>query len=186
MEHREDDPGGPPSYAATFRKYGIELSVPDPAAAALVRGSAIRDTLLAYLHDWLYWVSDKHRHTLQGRLDGADDDEWLRAYREALAAKDTGKSKALAAAPMAPDQPPMILSGLGGTLLVYDLRDETLRLLREAQRRHPADFWINYLLGHLLGGKALMRRSATSGLPWPSARAATRPTLSWAGRPRHQ
>ena len=42
----------------------------------------------------------------------------------------------------------VILSGLAGTLLAGGQREEALALLREAHERHPADFWINYLLGH--------------------------------------
>ena len=41
-----------------------------------------------------------------------------------------------------------ILSGLGGILLASDQRDEALEFLRQAQQRHPGDFWINYLLAH--------------------------------------
>ena len=32
-------------------------------------------------------------------------------------------------------------------MLVDGHREETLALLREAQQRHPEDFWLNYLLG---------------------------------------
>ena len=73
-----------------------------------------------------------------------------RAYRAAIVAKntDTGKFKELAAAPEAAAQPSVILSGLCGSLLTHNYRAEALALLNEAQRRDPADFWINFLLGH--------------------------------------
>src|SRR5205807_1686537 len=128
---------------------GIALTTLEPAdAAARVRRSAIRETLLAFLHDWLYWVSEGNRDKLRAMVDLADDNPWRRAFREALAAKDPGKLKALATAPEAAAQPPVVLSGLGGTLLAGAQREEALALLREAQQRHPEDFWINYLLGH--------------------------------------
>jgi serine/threonine-protein kinase len=135
-------------YAEAFRKYWVALTGPAEAAAR-VRSSAIRDTLVAFLHDWLYWVSDADRDALRALLDQADDDNWRRAYREVLALKRNNPEalKALAAAPQAPAQPPVLLSGLGGALLAVGQREETLALLREAQQRNPGDFWINYLLG---------------------------------------
>jgi tetratricopeptide (TPR) repeat protein len=39
---------------------------------------------------------------------------------------------------------------LGGLLLGGGHPDEALALLREAQQRNPADFWINYLIGRFL------------------------------------
>ncbi len=136
-------------YAAAFRDYGIALTTHEPAEAAeRVRNSTIRETLLTFLHDWLYWVSDANRDRLWAVLDRADDDQWRQEYRKALVAQDIGKLKVLATAPEAADQPPVVLSGLCGRLLGANHRQEALALLREAQQRHPADFWINYLLGH--------------------------------------
>jgi serine/threonine-protein kinase len=137
-------------YADAFRKYGIDVKALEPAdAAARVRHSAIRETLLAFLHDWLYWAPVVDRDPLRALLDRADDDGWRRAYRGALAVKDPRKLRELAAAPEAPAQPPVVLSGLGG-LLLEDHPEEALALLREAQQRNPGDFWINCLLGRFL------------------------------------
>src|SRR5262249_50628934 len=112
-----------------------------------VRNSPIHHTLLAFLHDWLYWVSDESRARLRDVLDRADDDEWRYAFREALVEKDARKLSALAHAPAASAQPPVVVSGLGGTMMGFELKNEALALVREAQQRHPQDFWINYLLG---------------------------------------
>src|SRR5262249_13565629 len=67
-------------YAEAFRSYfSIDLLTLDPeAAAARVGNSAIRGTLLAYLHDWQYWASDGDRAKLRAVLDRADDDPWRR------------------------------------------------------------------------------------------------------------
>ncbi len=138
-------------YSEAFQKYGIDLMVLDPALAATqIRNSPIRETLLAFLHDWLYWISDANRVRVQTVVDLSDDDSWRRSFRELIAMKikDPGKTKALAIAPEAVEQPTVILSGLGGALLANNQREETLTLLSEAQQRHPGDFWINYLLGH--------------------------------------
>ena len=136
-------------YADAFRKYGIDLRELEPAEAR-VRRSAIRDTLLGFLYDWLYWAPEADRDGLRALLDRADDDNWRRAYREVLTDREPRKVKQLAAAPDAPAQPPVVLSGLGGLLLGGDQPEEALTLLREAQQRNPADFWINIVLGHYL------------------------------------
>ena len=138
-------------YADAFRKYGVDLKALEPAeAAARVRHSAIRETLLAFLYDWLYWAPVADRELLGALLDRADDDDWRRAYRDVLPGRDPRKLKELAAAPQAPAQPPVVLSGLGGLLLGGGQPEEALALLREAQRRNPADFWINFVLGSFL------------------------------------
>jgi serine/threonine-protein kinase len=141
-----------PLYAEAFRKYGIDLPLLEPAeAAARVNSSAIRETLLAFLHDWLYWVSDAHRDKLRVVLDQVDDNTWRRAYREALPVRDKRRMKQLATAPAALAQPPLFLSGVGGILLANGQREEALAWLHEAQQRHPGDFWLNFLLGHFWG-----------------------------------
>jgi serine/threonine-protein kinase len=146
---------GPPApedmYAQAYRHYGIDLLALEPAeSAARIRASAIRETLVAFLHDWLYWIADANRPPVWAAADLADGDDWRRAYRAAIAAKNThvAKFKALAAAPEAAAQPSVILSGLCGSLLAHNYREEALAVLNEAERRYPGDFWINYLLGH--------------------------------------
>jgi serine/threonine-protein kinase len=135
-------------YAEAFRNYGIPLVTLEPAeAAARIRTSAVREPLLAFLHDWLRWVSDENRAPLRDVLDRADDDAWRHAFRIAMGKKDLAKLNDLAHAPGAPDQPPVVLSTLAGFLLADGYRDDAVTLLRKAQERHPGDFWINYLLG---------------------------------------
>jgi serine/threonine-protein kinase len=144
-----------PSYAEAFRSYySTDLLILDPEeAAARVGSSAIRETLLAYLHDWHYWAWHADRAKLRAVLDRADDDPWRRAWREAVAVRDTTVPRdtrrvvVLAASTEALAQPPLVLSGLGGVLLTDGHREETLAFLREAQQRHPEDYWLNYLLG---------------------------------------
>jgi serine/threonine-protein kinase len=136
------------AYAEAFRKYGIVLTAPEPSeAAARIRDSAIRETLLAFLYDWLYSVSDANRDNLRALLHQADDDEWRREFCEALAVNDNEKLRWLARAQGAVAQPAVVLSGLAGHLLDGNDRMKALALLRETQERHPEDFWINYLLG---------------------------------------
>ena len=172
-------------YAEAFQKYGITLSMEPPEAAARLRNSAIHETLLAFLHDWLFWVSDANRDKLRAIVDLADDDEWRRAFRDALAAHDSTKLKTLAITPEAADQAPVILSALGSALVGGNYTDETQALLNEAQQRHPEDFWINYLLGQYWIKAEPARPQLAAGYlrrQSPSAPAATRPFECWASR----
>jgi tetratricopeptide (TPR) repeat protein len=138
-------------YGEAFRDYGIDVATLEPAeAAARVRRSSIHDTLVAFLHDWLYWVSDENRKRLRDVVEQADHDPWRHDFREATAQRTVKWLTELATAPEAADQPPVILSGLGGFLLTEHQRDEAWSLLRDAQERHPGDFWINYLVGLFL------------------------------------
>jgi serine/threonine-protein kinase len=137
------------AYAGAFEKYGIPvLSLEPDESAARIRASAIRETLVAYLHDWLYWVSDENKARLVGVLGLADDDDWRSAYREARVANDIEELRRLAQHPEAPMQPSVVVSGLGGAMLADRYKNETLALLQKAQQRNPGDFWINFLLGN--------------------------------------
>ena len=147
-------PSGTSSYAAAFREYGIDLPAPEPeVAASQIRDSAIRDTLLAFLHDWLFfWISGAEKDQLRAVLDRADDDDWRRRLRATLlGAYDPGERHDLLRAREAPDQPPLILGGLAHQILNHGTEGmEARALVREAQQRHPEDFWINLHLGYIL------------------------------------
>jgi serine/threonine-protein kinase len=144
-------PTGDRLYPEAFRKYGIALPILEPAeAAARIRNSAIRETLLAFLHDWLFhWVWGADRDKLRAVLDQADDDDWRRRLRQAWATGDDGKVKALMGAPEASAQPPGVLPILT-EILIRGSPEEARTLLHEAQKLHPEDFWINFQLGYLL------------------------------------
>jgi serine/threonine-protein kinase len=139
-------------YAAAFRGYGIDVIKLEPAeAAARIRQSAIRVTLLAFLYDWVFdWESDNVRAKLRAVLDLADDDEWRRKLRNTLAIYDEGKRVGLLAAREALDQPPIVLAGLAGVWNRGPLEAPARALLHQAQQRHPEDFWINLQFGYLL------------------------------------
>ena len=99
---RQAHPRGIELYAEAFRKYGIALPATEPAAAAAeIRNSAVRDTLLAFLHDWLFfWVSDADKDNLRAVLDRADDDDWRRRLRKTLrGAYDPGERHGSATGP---------------------------------------------------------------------------------------
>jgi serine/threonine-protein kinase len=135
-------------YSQAFASYGITLGNRAAAdAAAVVRSSHVREILLVFLHDWLYWAPDENRDRLLVVLDLADDDRWRRAFRDARSRNDVRALEELARSPEAMAQPPALLSGLGGALVADGQAKEARTLLRAAQQRYPGDFWINYLLG---------------------------------------
>jgi tetratricopeptide (TPR) repeat protein len=137
-------------YARAFRRYGVDLPTVDPSDASVrIRRSPIRATLVAYLNDWLIWVSHANRQKLRTLVDECDPDEWRRALRSAMATRDSDKLRTLSAAAEAPGQPPVILSGLANALVEAGHPGAAQAMLREAQKRHPSDFWINYQLGQL-------------------------------------
>ena len=140
-------------YVDAFRAYGIDLPTPEPAeAAARIRESAIRETLLAFIHDWMFfWGSQADKDQLAAVLDQADDDDWRRRLRKTLrGAYDPGERHDLLQAPEALDQPPLIL-GLVYSIMNHGTEgEEALALVRAAQLRHPEDFWINLQLGGIL------------------------------------
>jgi tetratricopeptide (TPR) repeat protein/predicted Ser/Thr protein kinase len=135
-------------YSEAFARYGIMLNDSAAAdAAAVVRSSQVREILLVFLHDWLYWALADNRDRLRALIDLADDNRWRRAFRDARSRDDVRVLEELARAPEAMSQPAALLSGLGGALLADGQATEARTLLRAAQQRYPGDFWINYLLG---------------------------------------
>jgi serine/threonine-protein kinase len=138
-------------YAVAFGKYGI--TVQDPAGSvARIRDSVIRETLLAFLHDWLlFWMPTAERPKLEAIVERADDNEWRRRLRNVFGTVyDPAKRMELLLAPEAPAQPPIVIAGLTGILFHGPQEEEARALLRAAQRLHPEDFWINFQLGYFL------------------------------------
>jgi serine/threonine-protein kinase len=135
-------------YADAFRNYGIPVMTLEPAeAAARIRASSIQDTLLAFMHDWLFRLSNEDRGRLRDVLDRADEDDWRRAFRKALAKNDAGELSVLANAPEASAQPPSVVAGLAYAVLGNLYKAEAQEFMRKAQQRYPGDFWLNYFLG---------------------------------------
>jgi tetratricopeptide (TPR) repeat protein/tRNA A-37 threonylcarbamoyl transferase component Bud32 len=172
-------PSGHRLYAEAFREYGITLPAQDPApAAAQIRNSAIRETLLPFLHDWmLYWGPDADRARLQAVLDLVDDDPWRRRLRKTLRGANDARARIdLLRSREAPYQPPLILGGLAYAIMNHGTEGEEARsLVRTAQRRHPEDFWFNLHLGY-----ALLAESPKEAIGYFRAAVASRPQSSHA------
>jgi tetratricopeptide (TPR) repeat protein len=158
-----DTAGAEARYAAAFRSYGIDVpTLGSAAAVSRLRASAIHEALLAGLDGWMEVrgledpmvgkpVDTAGRAHLGRVANAADDNAWRRALREALLASDRQRLKALAEQPEAMAQSSTVLAWLGSVLQGSGLLTEARALLRQAQQRHPADFWVNYHLAWALG-----------------------------------
>jgi tetratricopeptide (TPR) repeat protein/tRNA A-37 threonylcarbamoyl transferase component Bud32 len=137
-------------YAGAFDAYGlrVRLARPPKVAKALRQlPAAIRGALVAALDDWAWYEANPDlRRRLRQVADEADDDPWRHRFRQAGDHRDTLKQ--LAAEAHGQPLPAVSFSLLAHGLQRGGARAEAVALLREAQRRYPRDFWINYELGN--------------------------------------
>jgi tetratricopeptide (TPR) repeat protein len=146
-------------YKRAFRDYGIDVHTLGPEAAALVKRSAIREHLLAGLEDWALHLTnsakEEQRQTARLLLAvarDADPDPWRNRLHElVLAHRGPGLDQLLLSAPVE-ELPPATLGMLGTLVIAKDSHPSgpQLQLLRRAQQRFPADFWINHQLAQAL------------------------------------
>jgi serine/threonine protein kinase/Flp pilus assembly protein TadD len=147
------------AYAAAFEQYGLNLEKLEPEEAAQrIRKSTIRSQLVAALDHWAS-VRRAHRPGSEERLQVvarlADDDPWRQQLRDPKVLNDPVALSHLAAEKGILAQAPSNLALLYEALLRVHERATALRLLRQMQQTHPADFLINwYLAGHLYQDRA--------------------------------
>jgi tetratricopeptide (TPR) repeat protein/serine/threonine protein kinase len=137
-------------YEALFREYGLEVDVlPPEEAAARIRTRSIKEQLAVALDDWA-WVRRAVRKgdsaawkrlTRVARL--ADPDPWRDRFREA---EDVQTLKTLAAETRPDALPAPTLFLLGEALARAGDLAGAVKWFRQAQKRHPGDFWINHQL----------------------------------------
>ncbi|HLN27340.1 MAG TPA: tetratricopeptide repeat protein [Gemmataceae bacterium] len=149
---------GVPVFREAFRAYGLPAGEGEPKAAAeriRQRPAAVREAIFAVLDEWdelagkrEVGITEPHREWLRAVLAAAEpEDAWGRQVRAARAEKDDAKRRAalekLAASADVGKVPARALTGLAWQL------DPAPRvaLLRRAQARYPADFWVNEELG---------------------------------------
>jgi serine/threonine protein kinase/Tfp pilus assembly protein PilF len=115
-------------------------------AAGRVNGSLVRDRVLAALDLWLIWEpADEVRAGVRALLRAADPDPYREAVRDAVAAKDQGAVKALAAKPEALAQPARFAAVLGQ--IGWIPQERRRAVLTSAARARPEDLWLLLLLG---------------------------------------
>jgi serine/threonine protein kinase/Flp pilus assembly protein TadD len=188
-----DDTRAQARCAEVFVAYGIDVLTLDPSEAAIrIRGSAIREALLQGQDDLIFCYlvptnmpepqrARDRAHLLQVAA-AAIDNAWRRAFLEAALAWDAQKLKSLAGQPEALAQPPRVLSWLGWSLIRNGSPDLAAAVLRQAQQRQPADFWLNFILGHHLAfGAAAQKHPGEAVACWRAA-VAIRPSSAEAQR----
>jgi serine/threonine protein kinase/Flp pilus assembly protein TadD len=147
-----------PAYAQAFRDYGIDVAALGAAeAAGRIRARGIRVELAAALDDWAdvcRKTRDKADTTwkdLLGLARAADSDDLRNRLRDALERRDVQALNQLAAGGGVAELPPSTLALLGDALGQSGAVEEAVVVFRQGQRRHPANFWINYKLAVWLG-----------------------------------
>jgi tetratricopeptide (TPR) repeat protein len=139
------------AYLKAFRDYGIDLeALPADEAAERIRARSICLELTATLDALL--PQAKQGDKLLAIARAADPDELRNRVRETVW---EGQRKKAQLAELARSQqvralPPPTLCALGMALVWAGLTDDAVTLLRDAQQRHPDDFWINFDLAQAL------------------------------------
>ncbi len=176
-----------PAYAQAFRDYGIDVTaLSAEEAARLLRARGIHLELAAALQDWalvcgLYRdKGDTFWKDLLALARAADPDELRNRLRDAVERRDWKALQGLLAAPGVADKlPPSMLAELGGTLAGAGADEQAVAVLREGQRRHPGNFWINLVLG-LKGNSMLGPAHLEERVRYSTAAVALRPLNPWA------
>jgi tetratricopeptide (TPR) repeat protein len=182
---------GPFDYELADRRYGEEFRAAGIAvdeltaegAAGRLRGTSVAVALAAALD---CWALDRQRYVVKkeeswkhllnvARL--ADPDASRCRLRDAVAAGDNQALIDLAKAEDLSALEPSALVLLGNALRRPDAFEETVQLLRRAQRLHPADFWINYNLANALevGTRETLSQRAEEGVRFATVAVALRP-----------
>jgi serine/threonine protein kinase/Flp pilus assembly protein TadD len=135
-------------YAAAFAAAG--LAPADPATPERIRGSAIREQLVAALDDWALATSNSLvRWQLTLLASSVDPDpKWRDRMPGPLVWDERAALEKLAAEVPVAEQSPQFLNVLEVRLRRAGADAE--RFLRKAQRLHPSDFWLNLDLGLVL------------------------------------
>jgi tetratricopeptide (TPR) repeat protein len=139
-------------YAAALSgaRLGTEQQGAD-AVATRVRGSSVREPLVAALDDWAAVTSDKKRREwLLEVARRADPDPWRDRFRDPKVWQDRATLEALAGELLLDEshlakQKPQLLVALGNVL--REAKGDAVPLLTAAQALHPDDFWLNFSLG---------------------------------------
>jgi serine/threonine-protein kinase len=163
---RDDKESMAPLFEAAFRAYGIDVrALPPTRAAEFVAASPVLDALVAALENWAQFApAEADRRRIREVVRLADPDP--KSFRNRLAAAVRDGRPALRRLVAEGDVralPPAALVNLGGALAQAGAADEAETLLRRAQQRYPADFWVNHELAFLLSrrGKAHLADAVT-------------------------
>jgi tetratricopeptide (TPR) repeat protein len=154
-----------PLFREAFAAYGLKVGQGEPVAAAArlrQRPEAIRQVAVAALQEWVDLAEGPKRGLVEPHLDWLRavavaleaDQGWARDLRVALEEKDLAKRRAvlekLARETDLDKVPVRALTRLAVGLRAVQAPASAVALLRRAQQRYPADFWVNHDLGTTL------------------------------------
>jgi serine/threonine-protein kinase len=149
-----DYAGADRAYATTFAGEDLDLSgLPPDEAARRLRAMPVCSQVLTAVDDW---ASIKERlpggdgEPLRAITRLADDDPWRQQLRDPALRKDPAELVRLARAPAVLKQPTASIILLSRSLEKQGCCRAAEELLRQAQERHPDDFWLNFDLANLL------------------------------------
>jgi serine/threonine-protein kinase len=147
VDGRLDYVGAQQDYAAAWHEAGLGAEGEDAAAVGeRVRASAVRAELVAALDSWAGIAADGARLAwLLGVSRAADPDSLRDRLRQPGLWRDKAALARLTEEVRVGELSPQLASALGLALLRSE--GDAVPLLREAQSRHPQDFWLNFELG---------------------------------------
>jgi serine/threonine protein kinase/Flp pilus assembly protein TadD len=158
IEGHYDNAWADESYGEAFREYGIDVESLDAGEAAeRIRGRTIAAELTVALDQWAHkrqLANKEGWDRLIAVAKAADRDEWRNQLRDAVVQRKQGALLELAASPKISSLPLQTLSLLGAA--IQDAKAGAA-VLRQAQRKYPNDFWINFQLAWSLGSDDAVR-----------------------------
>jgi tetratricopeptide (TPR) repeat protein len=150
VEGKFDQASADRAYAALFRERGLAVEGEDPGAVAdWVRASALRSQLVAALDDWAVATRDSARRGwLLEVARQVEPSAWGDRFRDPAVWGKRAALEQLARDANVAELSPQLLAALGWAMLGTGA--DPVPLLTAAQECHPADFWLNLLLGKAL------------------------------------
>jgi serine/threonine-protein kinase len=140
------------NYPEVLARHGLDVLNGDvDEMAEKIRTSAVRDTIIAALDDWVWRAEADHQEQqrllhLANRAD--EPDPWRQAVRQARMRRDDKAAHQLVRETKKGKPTPGVV-----LLLAFLFTEESelpTMLLRRMQRERPGDFWINFTLGDRL------------------------------------
>ncbi len=144
------------AYVDAFAWYGLDVEHQDASAAAeCIRSRSIPMQLVAALDQWAMvervWKGQGWKHLL-AVASATDSDAWRNQFRDAWERGDAKTINELLASVEVEKILPSVLSWLMFSSARHEgiSGERVISLLRRAQQRHPADFWINHDLAQFV------------------------------------
>jgi serine/threonine protein kinase/Flp pilus assembly protein TadD len=169
---------GNAAYGEAFKWYGLDVDNADLSVRGeRLHSCSIRMQLAAALDDWA-WLRLNLKITGTRKLLAlacvVDPNPWRNRVRESLAAKDFKSLEKLLASAKNNDLSPPSAVLLARITQRTAAAEQSLLMLRRAQKCHPGDFWLNHYLGACL--QELQPPRAEEAIRYYSAAIALRPS----------